>query len=87
MCAQGWKQPDDPLGRNDPLGRAVQEYGETFGEPSTFKEMSIMWKALGVSLDGERIAQHALISAVLAAETLVTGSLPAAMLTQVLFFG
>lgn len=42
-----------------------------------------MLKALGVSWSGERISQHALVSALLALQVLVTGSLPGAMLTQV----
>ena len=61
----------------------MSEYEETVEEPSSVQGMLNMYKALGLSLSRERIAQHALISAVLAVQVLVVGSLPAAMLTQV----
>lgn len=61
----------------------MSDYEETVEEPSSVQGMLNMYKALGLSMSGERIAQHALISAVLAVQVLVVGSLPAAMLTQV----
>lgn len=80
--AQGWKQPSKVSGQesveevDERLLSIVSELTETVGEGNVLK-------ALGLTLNGERVAQHALVSGLLALEVLVTGSLPAAMLTQV----
>ena len=58
------------------MQRVVSELTETVGEGNAVK-------ALGLTLNGEHVVQHALVSGLLALEVLVTGSLPAAMLTQV----
>lgn len=57
----------------------LSELTETVGEGNEGKA----FEALGVTLNGEHIAQHAFVSGLLAVEVLVTGSLPAAMITQV----
>lgn len=58
------------------MEESVSQLTDAAGE-----ELSL--QALGLTLNGERVAQHALVSGLLALEVLVTGSLPAAMLTQV----
>ena len=61
----------------------MSQYKDAMGEPDSILGISNMLRALGVPSSGERIAQHTLVSGLLALEVLVTNSLPAAMLTQV----
>lgn len=58
------------------MEESVTQFTDAVGEDQSVR-------VLRLSLNGERVAQHALISGLLALEVLVTGSLPAAMLTQV----
>ena len=77
---QGWRQPskegESAKEVDERLQSIVSELTETVSEGNVLK-------ALGLTLNGERVAQHALVSGLLALEVLVTGSLPASMLTQV----
>ena len=80
---QAWAQPmtlEGP-GQNASYSAEYMEESVTQLTDAVGEERSL--QALGLTLNGERVAQHALVSGLLALEVLVTGSLPAAILTQV----
>lgn len=82
-AAQAWRQPSDDFDEE-----FLKVAGEAFKQNIESTEgakaqVSLDTLRAWVPLSGERISQHALVSALLALEVLVTGSLPGAMLTQV----
>lgn len=81
--AQAWRQPSQDFDEEflKVAGVAFKQKVEST-EESAKAQVSLDTLKAWVPLSGERISQHALVSALLALEVLVTGSLPAAMLTQ-----
>lgn len=81
--AQAWAQPMTLEGRGQNVSFSAEYMEESVSQLTEAVGEDQSLQALGLTLNGERVAQHALVSGLLALEVLVTGSLPAAMLTQV----
>ncbi|KAL3143529.1 hypothetical protein ABBQ38_002328 [Trebouxia sp. C0009 RCD-2024] len=84
FMTEAWRQPSDDFDEE-----FLKVAGEAFKQNIESTEgakaqVSLDTLRAWVPLSGERISQHALVSALLALEVLVTGSLPGAMLTQAL---
>ncbi|KAL3133978.1 hypothetical protein ABBQ32_008419 [Trebouxia sp. C0010 RCD-2024] len=85
FITEAWRQPSQDFDEEflKVAGVAFKQKVEST-EESAKAQVSLDTLKAWVPLSGERISQHALVSALLALEVLVTGSLPAAMLTQAL---